>query len=80
MPALANACAAGDNPLARKIEASLAPWMHAAVIESNPLPAKAALKMLGKFEENSRMPLAPMLESHRSLVRAALVHAAALSA
>ncbi|MEP6780566.1 MAG: 4-hydroxy-tetrahydrodipicolinate synthase [Gemmatimonadaceae bacterium] len=80
MAALANACAAGDYPLARKIEASLAPWMHAAFIESNPLPAKAALKMLGKFEENFRMPLVPMLESHRPLVRAALVHAGALSA
>ena len=80
MASLANACADGDYVLARKIDASLAPWMHAAFIESNPLPVKAALKMLGRFEENFRLPLVPMAESHRPLVRAALVHAGALTA
>lgn len=80
MANLANACLASDYVLARKIDASLALWMHAAFIESNPMPVKAALKMLGKFDENFRLPLVPMAESFRPLVRAALVQAGALTA
>lgn len=77
---LTNACAAGDFAAARNIDARLAPWMHAAFLESNPLPAKAGLAMMGRMQENFRLPLVPMAASYQPLVRAALVHAGALSA
>jgi 4-hydroxy-tetrahydrodipicolinate synthase len=77
---LTKACAAGDYATARAIDARLAPWMHAAFIESNPIPAKAGLSMMGKMAENLRLPLLPLADLHRPLVRAALVHAGALTA
>jgi 4-hydroxy-tetrahydrodipicolinate synthase len=58
---------------------SLAPLMADAFIESNPLPIKAALSMLGKIRNNLRLPLVPMDPKHDARVRAALVSAGALS-
>ncbi len=80
MSELANACTRGDYVAARDINNRLAPWMHAAFVESNPIPLKAALNMLGRAEDVLRLPLVPLANAHRSLVRAALVHAGALNA
>lgn len=78
MSELATACLRGDFVAARAIDAKLAPWMHAAFIESNPMPAKAGMAMMGKLRENLRLPLVPLAEKHRDTVRAALEHAGAL--
>ncbi len=75
---LANACARGDYAAARVIFARLSPVVQAAFIESNPIPAKAMLQLLGKMEDVLRLPLVPLLDAHRSLVRAALVSARAI--
>ena len=40
--------------------------MQANFIESNPLPVKAVLAMMGKIEENYRLPLVPMKRDTRS--------------
>ena len=78
MSELAAACLRGDFATARTIDAKLAPWMQTAFIESNPIPAKAGLAMMGKLRENVRLPLVPLADKHRASVRAALEHAGAL--
>ena len=40
--------------------------MQANFIESNPLPVKAALAMMGKIQEVYRLPLLPMRRDTRS--------------
>jgi 4-hydroxy-tetrahydrodipicolinate synthase len=52
--------------------------MRAAFVESNPLPVKAALAMMGKMENVLRSPLVPMADARADVVRAALKRAGAL--
>jgi 4-hydroxy-tetrahydrodipicolinate synthase len=68
----------GDLDGARERHFRLLPWMRAAFVESNPLPVKAAVAMLGRIENVLRLPLVPMAESHNTLVRTALTTAGAL--
>jgi 4-hydroxy-tetrahydrodipicolinate synthase len=62
----------------RDIAHRLAPWTAAAFVESNPMPAKAALAMMGRIRNVLRLPLVPMKDSHSELVRSALSAAGAL--
>ena len=48
MVALCHAMARGDLAEARRLDARLAPVAHAAFIESNPIPVKAMLAMMGR--------------------------------
>jgi 4-hydroxy-tetrahydrodipicolinate synthase len=57
---------------AQDIHMQLIPWMRAAFIESNPLPVKAALTLMGKFENYLRLPLVPLDDSKLPFVRDAL--------
>lgn len=81
-PALvARLCAAmhlGDYDDARAADSRLAAWTHAAFIESNPIPVKAAMAMMGMMGNNLRLPLVPLAPQHNALVRAALVAVGAL--
>lgn len=72
MAQLVERVAAGDLAAARALHTSLAPWMSAAFVESNPLPAKAALAMLGRARNVLRLPLVPLEPRHEPLIRAAL--------
>ena len=76
---LCNACGAGDFARARSIDKRLAPWFAAAFVESNPIPVKAALSMMGRVENSLRSPLVPLAAVHHDTVRQALVHAGALA-
>jgi 4-hydroxy-tetrahydrodipicolinate synthase len=76
---LTEQCGAGDFAAARATNARLAPWMRAAFIESNPVPAKAALAMMGRARNVLRLPLVPLDERYETMVRASLVSAGALS-
>jgi 4-hydroxy-tetrahydrodipicolinate synthase len=78
MAQLTDACGAGDFGTARIIHRKLQPWMAAAFVESNPLPAKAALAMMGRIENILRLPLVPLSEGSMGVVRASLVTAGAL--
>jgi 4-hydroxy-tetrahydrodipicolinate synthase len=49
--------------------------MAAAFVEPNPIPAKAALAMMGRIENVLRLPLVPLSEANTSVVRAALIAA-----
>ncbi|MEP6691219.1 MAG: 4-hydroxy-tetrahydrodipicolinate synthase [Gemmatimonadaceae bacterium] len=79
MASLAEACARGDLAEARTIHQRLTPWMSAAFVESNPMPVKAAMAMLGRANNVLRLPLVPMAPQHEGLVRDALAVAGALS-
>ena len=68
----------GDASGAREIHARLLPWFRAAFVESNPIPVKAALFMLGRFENVLRSPLVTLEQHHEAAVRAALVAVGAL--
>ena len=72
MAELVDCCLAGDFAGGRTRHDRLLPWMQAAFIESNPIPVKAALAMMGKIEHTLRLPLVPLLDSHRAAVRASL--------
>ena len=79
MARLAEACARGELPEARREHDRLMPLMHAAFIESNPMPVKAALAEMGKLENVLRLPLVPLDAKHDGLLRAALQAAGALA-
>ena len=79
MAELCNAMRAGNTARACEIHFQLLPWMRAAFIESNPLPAKAALAMMGRAKNVLRLPLVPMNSTNDSVVRSALTTAGALS-
>lgn len=77
---LTELCAAGDYVAARAIHHQLAELTAAAFIESNPIPAKAALAMMGKMLNVVRLPLVPLAEKLEITLRAALVSVGALTA
>ena len=76
---LVEAAARGDFATARERQASLLPLMRAAFVESNPIPIKAAMSMLGRCENVLRLPLVPLAESHHGVLRGALRHAGAMA-
>ncbi len=76
-----NECLAlGDLVQARSISHQLAGWTSAAFIESNPIPSKAALAMMGKMKNVLRLPLVPLADKHNDLVRSSLEALGALTA
>jgi hypothetical protein len=66
MAGLARAALNNDWATARSIHRKYLPLMLANFIESNPLPVKAVLAMMGKIEEVYRLPLLPMRRDTRS--------------
>src|SRR5439155_18214244 len=64
MAELCNRMRSGDVRGACEIHFRLLAWMRAAFVESNPLPAKAALAMLGRLQNVLRLPLVPLNEAH----------------
>jgi 4-hydroxy-tetrahydrodipicolinate synthase len=55
-----------DWATARRIHRKYLPLMEANFIESNPLPVKAVLAMMGRIEENYRLPLVPVKKDTRA--------------
>jgi 4-hydroxy-tetrahydrodipicolinate synthase len=66
MAAMTRAALNNDWAAARGIHRRYLPLMQANFIESNPLPVKAVLAMMGRIEENYRLPLLPMRRDTRS--------------
>jgi 4-hydroxy-tetrahydrodipicolinate synthase len=77
MSRLTELMAKGDFAAARDLHMKLLPFMRAAFIESNPLPVKAAMAMLGKMKNVLRLPLVPMSEANSAAVKSALEAAGA---
>ena len=68
----------GDFEEARSIHYRLFPLMKANFIESNPIPVKAALAMMGYCQEQYRLPMAPMHPNNKSTYRKILTEAGIL--
>jgi 4-hydroxy-tetrahydrodipicolinate synthase len=66
MAEMTRAALNNDWNTARTIHRKYLPLMQANFIESNPLPVKAVLAMMGKLEEIYRLPLLPMRRDTRS--------------
>ncbi len=72
MARLARACLEGDWEQARRLNRTLYPLMKVNFVESNPIPVKAALAMMGLIEEVYRLPLCPISDGARARVSAVL--------
>ncbi|MEO9525762.1 4-hydroxy-tetrahydrodipicolinate synthase [Roseibium sp.] len=66
---------AGDFTRALDYQDRLAPLHRALFLEPSPGGAKYALSLLGKCEEDLRLPLVPVTEGARDEIRAAMAHA-----
>lgn len=69
MSQMVNACLEGDFDSARRLHYELLALMNINFIESNPIPVKAALAMMGIINETYRLPLTPMSEGNKSKLR-----------
>jgi 4-hydroxy-tetrahydrodipicolinate synthase len=79
MTALVTMARTGRFDEAQHLHMRLLPWMRSAFVESNPIPVKAALAMMGRCENVLRSPLVPMVASRDAGVRDALRAVGALS-
>jgi len=70
----------GDLAAARALDAQLAPVIDACFVESNPIPAKAMLSMMGRMENTLRLPLVPLQDTLMPRVRTVLERAGAVPA
>jgi len=59
----------GDKAEARRLHEGLNRLNRAMFVETNPIPAKAALAMMGRCAEEYRLPLTPLAEGHRNELR-----------
>ena len=57
---MVEASLAGEYDKARDLHYHLLPLMRANVLETNPIPVKAALEMMGRMKARYRLPLVPL--------------------
>lgn len=77
---LAHACVTGRFDEARRLNRQLTPIFKAMFIESNPIPVKAALAMIGMVEEIYRLPLVPLAQANRTRLEQVLLETGVLRA
>ena len=69
MTRLAQLCIANDFPAARRIQRQYLPLMEVNFIESNPIPVKAAMALMGLLEPVWRLPLVPPKPENLARIR-----------
>jgi 4-hydroxy-tetrahydrodipicolinate synthase len=69
---MVEAYATGKTVAALKLHQKYYPLFKDLFIETNPVPVKAALVMLGQIEEEYRLPLVPMSAKNREVLRATM--------
>ncbi len=72
MTRLAQLAMAGDFAGARKLQRAWLPLMEINFVESNPIPVKAAMAMMGLLEPTFRLPMTPPSEANRARIEAVL--------
>jgi 4-hydroxy-tetrahydrodipicolinate synthase len=72
MAQLADLALAGRLEEARQIHYAILPIIRACFLETNPIPVKAALAMLGQCRDEVRLPLTSMSRSARERLRETL--------
>jgi 4-hydroxy-tetrahydrodipicolinate synthase len=78
MAHMVSAAQKGDYEHARTLHYKLTPLFSALFLETNPIPVKAALAMMGKMSEEVRLPLTPLADEYRPKLREALKQAGIL--
>ncbi len=76
---MTHAFLSGDWKRARELHLKLFPLSQAMFIETNPIPVKTALAMMGKIREEFRLPLCSMTEANRKKLETALRNYGVLS-
>jgi len=69
---MVNAFAKGESQAALKLHQKYYPLFKDLFIETNPIPIKASLTMLGQIREEYRLPLTPMSSANRQTLRATM--------
>ena len=69
---MTHAALAGDWKLARDLHLRLFPLSRAMFIETNPIPVKEAMAMMGMIEPEYRLPMCRMSEGNRQRLKAVL--------
>lgn len=69
---MVRAYAAGKTAAALKLHQKYYPLFKDLFIETNPVPVKAALAMMGLIEEEYRLPLVPMAAKNREILAASM--------
>lgn len=69
---MTHAFLSGDWKRARELHLKLFPLCQAMFLETNPIPVKTALAMMGKIREEFRLPLCSMVDANRKKLEAAL--------
>jgi 4-hydroxy-tetrahydrodipicolinate synthase len=72
MTQLAQACLGGDFAAARQIQNRYLPLMNVNFVESNPIPVKEAMAMMGLLEPVFRLPLCRAGEPNRARIEKVL--------
>jgi 4-hydroxy-tetrahydrodipicolinate synthase len=70
---MTHAALAGDWKLARELHLKLFPLSRAAFMETNPIPVKEAMAMMGMLEPEFRLPMCRMGEVNRERLKTILV-------
>jgi 4-hydroxy-tetrahydrodipicolinate synthase len=69
---LADACLKGKWERGRKLQFELIPLIRSLFIETNPIPVKTALALMGKCGGELRLPLTPMAEGNLKKLKQAM--------
>ncbi len=72
MSELTQACMQGDWERGRKLQFQLIPLIRSLFIETNPIPVKTALSLMGKCQGELRLPLTPMAEPNLKKLKQAI--------
>jgi 4-hydroxy-tetrahydrodipicolinate synthase len=70
-----NACQRGDYTTALGLQDKLLPLHNNLFVETNPSPVKYAASLLGKCADTVRLPMVPVSDKTKAMVREAMVHA-----
>ena len=73
MTEMTHAALKGDFERAGRIHTKLFPLFKDLFIETNPVPIKAAMAMMGLCEEIYRLPLVPMSDANRAQLKKTLL-------
>jgi 4-hydroxy-tetrahydrodipicolinate synthase len=75
MSAMCDAVAAGDLTKAKALHYQMSPLFRAAFLETNPVPAKMALDLMGRFPFETRLPMVPLQPQNLEKLKAVLAEA-----
>jgi 4-hydroxy-tetrahydrodipicolinate synthase len=78
MSQLTDACLEGKWEKGRELQLKLIPLIRSVFLETNPIPIKTALALMGRCSRELRLPLTPMSEGNLKKLRQTMVEFALL--